>query len=320
MTICLSNPGRIMQLVLRELTPGSPKFGQDLIVLDLLGPDGGEQGIHLLEGSWDDLFHAPITQVRESFAYQEGSTLGDWPRTEERLCTIRLGTIGRTTQMWEQIDDLLWRVLGPKWDCFLRAYSTISPPRELRMRWEKAPKPLTTRDPGVTKALAWEVPTLSCDPYWYQEELKYSIKRSDMIEVDADTGEPSPGSGVWQGALLVSNPADVECWPEFASNEFTTTTKVSLPDGLSGRLVHLPPLGPGKEFLVRTDPLAETLLVRDDSQEWANMNAQGFESAIPVHTGVPQQVPVRIVGGTPDTEISVYLPQRYTRFMGGEAY
>lgn len=308
-----------MQLVLRDLVPGSPTFGQDQIVLDLLGPDGGEQGIHVLEGSWDDLFHAPITQIREEHAYQEGSTLGDFPRVNERLCTLRLGTIGRTTQMWEQIDDLLWRVLGPSWDCFLRVYSTISPPRELRLRWEKEPKPLTTRDPGTTKALAWEVRTLSCDPYWYEEELHFSIKRSAMVEVNPTTGVPTPGTGVWQGMVPMFNPADVACWPEFSSNEFTTTTTVTLPDGLSGHRVKLPPLGPGKEFWVRTYPLDETLLVRDDSQEWANMNAQAFESAVPKHTGSPVNVPIRIEGGTPDTEIAVFYPQRYTRFMGGAA-
>lgn len=243
----------------------------------------------------------------------------DFPRTEERLCTIRLGTVGRTTEMWEQIDDLLWRVLGPKWDCYLRAYSTISPPRELKIRWEKKPKPLTSRDPGRTRALAWEVSTLSCDPYWYQEELSYSIKRAQMTEINPTTGAPQTGTGVWQGTVPMLNPADVDCWPEFSSNEFTTTTTASLPDGLSGRLIQLPPLGPGKEFWVRNYPLSETLMVRDNSQEWANMKAQAFLEPVPAGTGRPVQVPIRIQGGTPDTEIAVFYKQRYTRFMGGES-
>ncbi|MFI7527475.1 hypothetical protein [Nocardia salmonicida] len=322
MPICLSNPGRIMQLILRDNTPFSPTFGQDLIVLDLLGPSGGEQGIHLLEGSWDDLFHAPITQVREQWAYQEGSTIGDFPRVDERICKIRLGTVGRTTEKWEQIDDLLWRVLGPRWDCYLRAYSTISQPRELRMRWEKAPRPLTQRDPGRTKALAWEISTLSVDPYWYGPEISYSIKRSDMVEINPDTGAALPGSGVWQGHIPMLNPADVECWPQYSSNTLTAPTVVWLPDGLSERLVKVPQNGaltPGKEFLVRTYPLDETLSVLDDSQMWAEMNGVAFDSAIPVNTGSPVMVPIRIQGGGPDTEISAYYSQRYTRFMGGEA-
>lgn len=322
MAICLTNPGRIMQLILRDNLAGSPTFGHELIVLDLLGPHGGEQGIHLLEGSWDDLWHAPITQVRESWAYQEGSTLDDIPRVDERLCTLRLGTIGRSTRAWEEIDNLLWRVLGPRWDCYLRAYSEISEPRELRLRWEKKPKPLTQRDPGRTKALAWEVYTLSVDPYWYAPELSYSIKRSQMIEVNPTTGVPQPGSGVWQGTVPMLNPADVNCWPQFASNTLTANTKVWLPDGISGRTVAVPFTGtliPGQEFWVRTYPLDETLLVRDDSQAWANMNGVAFESPVPAGTGSPVQVPIRIQGGTADTEIKVWYPQRYTRFMGGEA-
>ncbi|MGW4718254.1 hypothetical protein [Nocardia sp. NPDC004260] len=311
-----------MQLILRDMVPGSPTFGQDLIVLDLLGPHGGEQGIHLLEGSWDDLWHAPITQVREAWAYQEGSTLDDVPRVDERICKIRLGTVGRTTQLWEQIDDLLWRVLGPRWDCYLRAYSTISEPRELRMRWERAPRPLTTRDPGTTKALAWEVSTLSTDPYWYAQEIAYSIKRSDMVEINPTTGEPEADTGVWEGTIPMLNPADVECWPQYSSSQLEADTVVWLPDGLSGRTVKVPQVGvlePGQEFLVRTYPLDETLLVRDDTQKWADMNGVAFESAIPAGTGSPVQVPIRIQGGTPGTEIKAFYPQRFTRFMGGEA-
>lgn len=311
-----------MQLILRDTNPLSETFGADLIVLDLLGPDGGEQGIHLLEGSWENLFHAPITQVRESWAYQEGSTLDDIPRVNERLCTLRIGTIGRTTQLWEQIDDLLWRVLGPSWDCFLRAYSEISEPRELRLRWEKDPKPLTQRDPGRTKKLAWEVYTLSADPYWYGPEISHSIKRSEMVEINATTGAPQTGTGVWQGTVPMLNPADVQCWPEFVSGELETDTVVWLPDGLSGRLVMVPQvgtLGPGREFRVRTMPLEETVSARDDSQIFADMNGVFFESAIPKGTGSPVQVPIRIQGGTPDTEIKAYYSQRYTRFFGGEA-
>ncbi|MFE2994994.1 hypothetical protein ACFXG4_08285 [Nocardia sp. NPDC059246] len=322
MAICLTNPGRIMQLILRDMKPGSPTYGRDMITLDILGPTGGEQGIHLLDGSWEDLWHAPITQVRESYAYQEGSTLDDVPRVDERLCTLRIGTIGRTTLLWEQIDDLLWRVLGPSWDCYLRVFSEISPPRELRLRWEKKPKPLTQRDPGRTKALAWEVYTLSVDPYWYAPELSYSIKRSQMTEINPTSGAPQTGTGVWQGTLPMLNPADVECWPQFATNTLTANTVVWLPDGLSGNTVQVPAvgaLGPGKEWLIRTFPLDETLLALDDSQPWADLNGQAFESAVPKGTGSPVQVPIRIQGGSPDTEIHVYYIQRYSRFMGGEA-
>lgn len=323
MAICLTNPGRIMQLVLRDQNPLSETFGQELIVLDLLGPDGGEQGIHLLEGSWENLFHAPITQVRESWAYQEGSTLDDIPRVNERICALRFGTIGRTPEAWETIDDLLWRVLGPSWDCFLRAFSEISEPRELKLRWEKEPKPLTQVDPGRRHACAWEVSTLSVDPYWYGPEISYSIKRSEMTEINATTGVPQTGTGVWQGYVPMLNPADVECWPEYASGELEADTVVWLPDGLSGRLVRVPqvgdPLGPGREFWVRTYPLDETIVDRLDAQPFADMNGVFFESPIPKGTGSPVDVPIRIQGGTADTEIAVYYKQRYSRFFGGEA-
>ena len=122
-----------------------------------------------------------------------------------------------------------------------------------------------------------------------RETLTYSVTKGAMTEeVNPATGALQPGSGVWQGYVPMLNPADTRCYPEFASSELTATTTVWLPDGLTGRMVNLPSLTTGQEFLARTDPLVETLLVRDDIASLGRMAGEGVSVVGKTRRGHPR--------------------------------
>ena len=297
--------GRPMQLIRRD------RFGATIDELDIFGPDWGEQGVTLLEG-YSGMYHAQKTVNRENWAYQEGSYPSPFPRVEERMVEFILGTQADTPADWERVENRLWRFLKSDVDCYLRVHSVLSNPRELRIRLDRPPGDLLggKKGPGLNRFGVWKITAFAWDPWWYSATLKSSIKRSQMVAVN----------GGYEGNVKVRNPADQQCWLQFSSNELTTTTTVSLPDHLSGRMVPLPPLGVGKSFLVQTYPLAETLLVMDDSQEWANMNGVAFgDNGLPAGMVNEVDIPIRIVGGTADTEIAVYMVQKWERMFGGEA-
>lgn len=309
--------GRTVQLIKRDLDVNSPTYGQDLIVIDILGPNSGAQGICLLRG-FGGFFHAPRTQIRESGAYQEGSTLSDFPRVDERILDFRLGVQGISPMDFENKDSLLWEVLSFTEDCFIRVGSQISPPRELKIRLERKPVDLFDLDPGVTKLMNWQITAIACDPWWYSKEIERSWTRSEGTLQD---------DGSWLGELELLNPADQIAWTEFASSTITVSETWTLPDALlkfpvghpkAGQpLTHtLPLLTPGREFLVQTHPLAEQLLVMDDSLQWAKMKAEAFEGWLPRRT-LPTKVPIRLLGGTANSKITAFILQRWDRPWGG---
>lgn len=304
----LFHPGRVMQLILRD------DFGNDLITLDICGPDMGGQGICLLSG-FTGFMHAPRTPIRESWAYQEGSTPSDFPRVDERIIDFRLGTKGDTAEMWERIDSLLWKVLGFKHDCYLRYYTADRKSwRELKIRLDRKPADTINYEPSVTKHMVWAITAVACDPWWYSTELVSSWTNT-------------AGTGV--GELILRNDADQECWVTYSSGTLTTSQTWTLPDGimrypvghpLAGQNVThtLPALGPGQEFLVDTHPLKETLSVMDATLQWAKMRSEDFIYPLAAHTP-PTVVPVKVVGGTTASTVAAFMTQRWDRPFGGEA-
>lgn len=320
--IGISHPDRIVQLIARD------RLGRDVIVLDVLGSDHqGVQGITLLEG-WEGLpGHAPRTQIRKKWAHQEGADLSPFPRVEERTGSITLGTAGRDVASWERIESLLWRVLRFDTDAWLRSYDAQGGWREIPVRlMEPGPKPEdTSLWPGVKPYAAWKVPLLAVDPWWRSPDVTDTLTRADMID---------DGAGGWIGQLTVPNPCDTRGWVQWASGTITAPETWTLPDPgvvydaataptpaqVGDPVTHtLPTLGPGKEFLVDTHPTAPTLLVRDGAQDWARMRGEAFEGCLEPGSE-PVTLTVKLTGGTPDSQIKVYVPQRWDRSFGGELW
>jgi hypothetical protein len=307
--------GRPMQLIRRD------RFGKTIEVLDIFGPDEMKQGVVLLEG-YMGLYHAPRTVVTDQTAFGDGAIPTEWPRVEMRPVEFTLGTQAESAEAWERIENRLWRFLKFNQDVYLRVHSVLSEPRELKIRLQEKPNDLLNKGPGLIKVGIWKIVAVAYDPWFYSATITDSIKRSDMVEVNGTTGLPQAGTGIWQGNVDMFNPADQECWPEFSSNELTAPAKFWLPDGIDGPLIPINDdgnmFGAGKEFYFRSDPMVPNLLVRDGSQEWANMPAGAFNYKIEPGVIDPVPRPIRIQGGTADTEVKVYLIQKWDRMFGGE--
>jgi hypothetical protein len=168
-----------------------------------------------------------------------------------------------------------------------------------------------TFDPGYTKHMVWDITLVACDPWWYSTELISSWTNT---------------AGTGSGTLIFENPADQECWVEFAGDEITATETWTLPDGvavypvghaLAGQQVKhtLPALAPGRDFLVQTHPLKETLMVMDATQQWATMKSEDFLNSNPTPQE-PTTVAVSLVGGTTASTISAFMVQRHDRPWG----
>ena len=312
----ITSGGRKIQLILRDLDMNSPTYGQDQIVLDILGPEMKNQGVCLLS-SFSGLYHAPRTPVRQSWAFQEGSTPSPFPRVEERLIDLRLGTQGYSQFEWESIDKQLWDVLTFTNNAILRIYSAISPPRELQVRLDRKPKDLMTYDTASQNLMVWEVTLVATDPWYYSTTITSSWTNT---------------SGTGSGYITISNPGDVEAWPQWASGALATTQTWTLPDGIAiwpagsvdvngnsiagQNVTHtLPALSAGQEFLVDTFPLAPTLQVMSGAQAWAQMQGEAFQYSIPPNTP-PTQVPISVANGTTTSTVTCYVTLRHDRPWG----
>ncbi|OZE95084.1 hypothetical protein CH302_19280 [Rhodococcus sp. 15-2388-1-1a] len=295
---------RPMQLIRRD------NLGRDVDTLDIYAPQFEGQGVTLAEG-YKGFYHADATVIRQESAYRKGSRPSDIPREKERILEFTLGTQAATPAQWEDVENRLWKFWSFKKDCVLRLYSHRSEPREILVRKERAPDDMLRKGPGLNRFAAWKIIALACDPDWQSQELRYTVKRSEMTSI---------GGGVYEAMVPIQNFGDQPTYPLFASNQLEAPTTVWLPDRNTGRIVQMPTLSAGREFLVRTDPLVPTLLTRDNSLQWAKLNARAFDDdPIPESLTTPFMAPLRIQGGTANTEITMYTPQRWQRCWGGEA-
>lgn len=326
------NNGFPMQIIKRDLDPRSATFGQDLMTIPIFGPDMDAFGISLLEG-YSGFYHTPITQPRENYAYQEGSTPSDFPRIEERILDFTLGVSAKSWDQFKHIETVLWHVMKPPKgkprDFILRMYHGPGEDdwREIAMRLERTPKDLFKRGPGLFKSAAWALTTLACDPYWYSKTLQDTVT--------FDTGSGTGANRLSNRTLTISNHADQECWLEFASNEMTASlpapwpSTFTIPDALGVYPVGQPAAGQRirkdiqiptsvRSFVVQTNPLHIPLETEPETQAVANMRGNYFDFALPPHT-VNAQLPVTLKGGYAQTQLSVYATQRWDRCFGGEA-
>lgn len=310
MTTGLSKNVRL-ELVRRDRTFGSPTYGQDLDSIEIYGPDA-DQGVCLLKG-WTGLMHAPRTHVKDAWAYQEGVTLSEFPRVDERLIDLRLATKGLTTTAWMDIDSRLWTLLGFKDDAVLRI-STATTVRELGVRLERKPEDNMEYFPGEVRHMIWSITLIACDPWWYSTTLTDSWTRGAATP-DAD--------GWYSGTVTIQNPTDTDCWLQWSNREIQVAEQWSLPDALAvypaghakagQQVMHtLPLLDVNKSFLVNTYPLEETLTVMDNSQVWALMRMEDFVSHLPPGSP-PVEVPVKLKGGTENSKVEVFMTQRHDK-------
>ncbi|WP_328856921.1 hypothetical protein OG579_17135 [Williamsia herbipolensis] len=318
---CIRNEARVAQLILRDAA------GNDAIVIDVLGPGAGDQGIQVLQGI-KNLYHVPREVLIESGAYEEGGQIGDYPRVLPRKAEMTIRSRARTQADLELVETLLWSTLSTRWHCYWRQFDSAGDWRETKVQLAKTPDHLGDNIIGQDCHADWKVELLSGDPFWYSETLEHEIIRGrDMTKVAGTTN-------TWTCDIPWANPADERCYPQWASRLMTTLERWTLPDAdgvystynaptaaLIGKPVRhtLPDMDAAvARFLVDTYPTRPLLRVQNRSQQWARMKAEDFAFWLEPSTPVERTVTVTLVGGTDDSGITAFLPQRWDRPMGGQ--
>lgn len=299
-----------MQLIKRNFDPSSDQYLEDEIVIDILNGDVKSEGICMLS-EFSGLYHAQRTSIRESSAYQEGSSPSHFPRVDERELTIRLATKAKTAARWEQIETILWSIIRMDQDCVLRVW-TGDTFRELKVRLAETPRDSMKYDPEYYGHMIWVIQFVASDPWWYGELIT-----SEWVNKTA-TGS---------GSVYVANPADQPCFLQWASGKIYGTETWTLPDAINTaanpgdpvKTLTLPSVYPGDEFLVDTHPLAMPIETRSNKQLSAFLRARRFEYWLPPHTPYTE-LPVTLVGGSNASKIKVYCQTRWERPYGGEAW
>lgn len=311
----ISNPGRVVQLILRH-----PTTGADLVVLDVLPKRAlsaeGFQGITLGD-DFEGLYKLQTTRPVKSFAYQEGGSLGV-RRVEVRSATITLHTRASTFAAFADVESLLWTVLSDKWPCYYRAIDPDDPTqwRELKVQMIEAPPDKTKKMHGATTHLSHQVKLVAVDPFWYSEPVTFEFSRADMTAV----------GGGYEIDVPIENPCDQLGFVEWNSGELGTASETwSFQDGESTTsggapvMIALPALaGANKSFWVQTYPDRWGLWVKDQGQDWARMNSRAFTKAIAANTPEPRTIRARLVGGDAQSSMMLTIPQRWDRPFGGE--
>lgn len=300
---------RKIQLIKRNFDPASSNYLEDEIVIDILNGDVRSEGICMLS-DFSGLYHAQRTAIRESSAYEEGSTPSNFPRTDERLVDLRLATKAKTAARWEQIETILWHILKLDQDCILRVW-TEDEYRELKVRLARPPKDTMKYDPEYYCHMIWGVNLVASDPWWYGELITSSW-----------TNSSATGSGM----VYLANPADQPCYVQWASGKIYGTEIWTLPDVINTenpsapiKTITMPPVTPGDEFLVETHPLKMPIESRSNKQLTAFLRAKRFEYFLPAHTEYVE-LPVTLVGGSTLSTIKAYAQTRWDRPYGGEAW
>lgn len=338
-TQCLVLKNRQYQLIKK-----SPVTGEERAVIDILGApkidlsdvppnmqvptllNKANRGISLLEGL-DGLYHLPREVPIDKGAYTEGARVSKWPRTEPREGQLTFATKGRDIAEWQQYENILWWLLNVDGPCYLRVFDHDGSYRELKLQLRQSPADKYKNDIGMRAYAIHLIDYIAADPFWYSDELTVTIRRSEMTL--------NTTTGWYEGAVPVENPTDWRCFLEWAQAPMTAgapeqwaitdaVKKPEDPDDLSdlvlGQPIVIPELSAGSEFLIRTHPSPEGLWIEtlDDRQVPSEIPGIQPENALPAHLVDPLMLPVKLKGGTPDSAVTCFMPQRWQRYVGGQ--
>jgi hypothetical protein len=238
----------------------------------------------MLTGSVGDLFEAPVTVSTKPRAGVAGTTyLGH--RVEERNIVLNLLTFDDDPQQWAVTDGQLRRALAYDRDAVLRVETPESGQRWIKVRLAEAPKLNSDVDPHSQAAAEWEITLLALDPWWRGHTI------TDEVVFDGVHFRPT---------VTITNPGDVEAWPRWT---LTSPAKWALPNpdiaaGELDDLTWLPHQPLGRDVVVDTDPLNQTIWSSDNGGDWgdglwAQLNGAFFRKPVPPRTR-PTTLPVRI--------------------------
>lgn len=308
-------------------------LGADGTTYNISGPGMGNQGVELDINPEGLISEAPITQIWQQSAFQEGSThLGTSIEPIDLVLGFHIydytDNYGKY-HPWEEVDAKFARAIHHSKPAQIRYTPNSGKPRTLNIIKLKATETQSKHDPHLNQYSHVVATVRAPFPYWRGQTVTYS-KRIDTPSADI--------------TFTVSNPTDTYMWPKWTVTapgmwllpdynfEQITDTEVTVkklrqvintikllsgtaPEQLEqhpsvveltkepdNRVVRTPFLLDGQDLTIDTYPRNETYVAADNSNIAALMQGVDFMRPIPPHT--PETtITAGLIKGTPTNNL-----------------
>lgn len=295
----------------------------------------GAEGV-FISGPIKGLVHRPFKSVWYSPAY--GAPRFERTVDERREISTRIAICSDSEFGWQDTEAKFWNGMNGDdpgyWCTFTRRTGELYLPMQLA----DAVATELTEDPGYRNYVQeWDI-LLAADgePRWRMPDLQPPDWVNDMTTtttVKRDENLLSPTITVGVGRFKVANRGTAPAWPVFT---VSAPGRCWLPDGVSGRMLRVPPLERGEHIIVDTNPEHRIAISAvDPVDDWTRQlvrnsellswlfgqygeagvsvlerfHGQGFTE--PIAPGTVATLPV--FHDTQGARVSVRLPQRYER-------
>ena len=304
-------------------------------VWHLSGFNEGAEGA-FISGPIRGLVHRPFKSIWSEPAY--GAPRFERTVDERREISTRIAICSDSEYGWQDAETRFWNGMTGDDAGFWCTWTRRTGELWLPMQLAEAVQTELTEDPGYSGHVQeWDI-LLAADgePRWRMPDLQppdwyNSMATTTTVKRDENLLAPEITVGV--GRFKVANRGTVPAWPVYT---VSAPGRCWLPDGVSGRMVRIPPLSKGEHIIVDTNPENRIAIsALDPVDDWTKqvvrnsellkwLFAQHGESGVSVlerfnGQGFTQPIAPGTVATLPvyhDTErarISVRLPQRYDR-------
>lgn len=246
----------------------------------------------------DGLVDSPVQTLWTQTASGRGATSAG-VRWEPRdlVFTALVGDVpGRE---WQLVDSAWRRAWSYTDESIIRVTTAWSGTRELRCQLFEAPVVDVAMDPTVNQFARVVMTVRAANPFWKSLPEYQTVYASE-------------GSS---HSVVVDNPTDA---PGFSKWVSTAGSRWTIPDfDFKGslRVITLPSVFTGRDVVVDTDPLQETITIAGWPNAWSEMKGVDFVNFVPPYTP-PTVVPVTCSGGS--GSLSLVLEREWTRPWGLE--
>lgn len=222
----------------------------------------GRQGVALQSGV-RGLNMPSLTRYAQTSAGVHGSRGTGWIAKEREVFWPTLIYKPSGDPTWGELDGLFWRSMHPErpgtWT--VTGPAATSAPRTLSCTYESDGGHSLSKIPSVRGWETYGVYLTAEKPFWMGERVKRSWGTrtpTNFFGSGAPSFNISSGSSV--STATVSNPGDVDAWPEWTVVGPIKSGSI----GLNGRSVNIPfNIPAGKAVYVDTDPSKQTILYGD---------------------------------------------------------
>ena len=322
-------------------------IGSDDEVWHLSGWNEGAEGA-FLSGPVKGILGVPFKSIWHEPAY--GAPRFERIVDERREVSLRIAICSDTEFGWANADSRFWRGMSGDKAGYLSVFTRSTGELWIPMLLAESVQNDLTEDPRYSASdnvMEYDV-LLAADgePRWRAPDLRPPewvnafaapdyLKPIRSIKIKQDETKKAREITVGVGQFKVANRGDVPAWPVYT---VTAPGRCWLPDGVSGRMVRVPPLAKGEHIIVDTNPehriaissldpvdsWTKQVLRNSELLSWLfgqygesgvsvleRFHGQGFTQ--PIAPGEVATLPV--YHDTKNARVSVRLPQRYDRVI-----